>query len=128
MFNGRSNRDPRWGRNGEGGSEDGYLMGQLAQSWTSGFQAPRPSLLNSSQQLLQGIITLKHMAVNSLENTAPWTRHSFDANQTFGVDPFVLADYYFIPFKAAIRDGGARGVSGASSSLSVMLAGKIGRA
>ena len=87
-------------------------MGQLAQSWTSGFQAPRPSLLNSSQQLLQGIITLKHMAVNSLENTAPWTRHSFDANQTFGVDPFVLADYYFIPFKAAIRDGGARGVSG----------------
>ena len=34
------------------------------------------------------------MAVNSLENTAPFTRHSFDANQTYGVDNFVLADYY----------------------------------
>ena len=27
------NRDPRWGRNGEGGAEDPYLMGELAVSW-----------------------------------------------------------------------------------------------
>ena len=50
------------------------------------------------------------MAVNSLENTAPWTRHSFDANETFGVDNFVLADYYLRPFKSAIKGGGARGI------------------
>ena len=88
------NRDPRWGRNGEGGTEDAYAMGELAKAWTLGFQAPRPSLQNASRSLLQGVITLKHMAVNSLENTAPFTRHSFDANQTYGVDNFVLADYY----------------------------------
>lgn len=104
------NRDPRWGRNGEGGTEDAYAMGELAKAWTQGFQSPRPSLLNSSQNLLQGIITLKHMAVNSLENTFPWTRHNFDANASFGVDPFVLADYYFAPFEAAIAGGGARGI------------------
>jgi beta-glucosidase-like glycosyl hydrolase len=85
-------------------------MGELAKSWTLGFQAPRPSLLNSSVELLQGIITLKHMAVNSLENTAPWTRHSIDANEALGVDPYVLADYYLRPFKSAIRGADARGV------------------
>jgi len=26
------NRDPRWGRNGEGGTEDAYAMGQLAKA------------------------------------------------------------------------------------------------
>ena len=85
-------------------------MGELAREWTLGFQSARPSLLNSSRTLLQGIITLKHMAVNSLENTAPWTRHSFDANETFGIDNFVLADYYLRPFKSAIKGGGARGI------------------
>ena len=54
--------------------------------------------------------TLKHMAVNSVENTAPWTRHSIDANEKLGVDPYVLADYYLRPFKSAIRGGDARGV------------------
>lgn len=28
------NRDPRWGRNGEGGTEDAYAMGELAEAWT----------------------------------------------------------------------------------------------
>ena len=50
------------------------------------------------------------MAVNSLENTFPFTRHNFDANSSYGVDNFVLADYYLRPFKAAIARGGARGV------------------
>ena len=103
---------------------------------TLGFQAPRPSLVDSKRTLLQGIITLKHMAVNSLENTgafcplifgwlfgavfrlirgliwrtAPWTRHSVDANEALGVDPFVLSDYYLRPFKSAIKGGDARGV------------------
>ena len=93
-----------------GGTEDAYAMGELAKAWTIGFQSPRPSLLNASQELLQGIITLKHVAVNSLENTFPWTRHNFDANASFGVDPFVLADYYLVPFQSAIAGGGARGI------------------
>jgi hypothetical protein len=35
------NRDPRWGRNGEGGAEDPYLMGEIAAAWTEGFQGGR---------------------------------------------------------------------------------------
>ena len=49
-------------------------------------------------------------AANSLENTAPFDRHSFDANASFGVDKFVMADYYLRPFRAAIQGGGARGI------------------
>jgi beta-glucosidase-like glycosyl hydrolase len=108
------NRDPRWGRNGEGGTEDGYAMGELAAAWTKGFQAPRPvkgnRTGNSNRELLQGVITLKHMSVNSLENTEPFNRHNFDANRTYGVSPFVLADYYLKPFAAAIGQADARGV------------------
>jgi hypothetical protein len=93
---------------------NGVLIGELATAWTQGFQAPRPSLLlpppgggNGSSQmrkreLLQGVLTIKHMALNSIENTAPWTRHNFDANASFGVDDFVLADYYLKPF-ATVR-------------------------
>ena len=165
------NRDPRWGRNGEGGLEDAYAMGQLAQAWTKGFQSPRPALkirladirsrrrrekgfqsprpalgrsnygssnVNGSSNygssngssnggsaaaaaaaaaapepprtLLQGVMTLKHMAANSLENTEPFNRHTFDANATYGVDPFVMRDYYLRPFERAIRGADARGI------------------
>jgi beta-glucosidase-like glycosyl hydrolase len=118
------NRDPRWGRNGEGGLEDAYAMGQLAQAWTEGFQSPRPALGSSNgaaaaattaappkpRTLLQGVMTLKHMAANSLENTEPFNRHTFDANATYGVDPFVMRDYYLRPFERAIRGADARGI------------------
>ena len=85
-------------------------MGELAKSWTRGLQSPRPSLLNASRTLLQAVVTLKHFAVNSLENTSPWTRTTFDANASFGLSPFALADYYFKAFRAAIKDADARGV------------------
>ena len=103
-------RDPRWGRNGEGGTEDAYTMAELAKAWTHGLQSPRPSLLNSSRQLLQVVVTLKHFAVNTLENTAPYTRTDFDANATFGVSKFTLADYYLRAFRAAISEADARGI------------------
>mmetsp|Transcript_5670 Transcript_5670/g.10410 ORF Transcript_5670/g.10410 Transcript_5670/m.10410 type:complete len:235 (-) Transcript_5670:2095-2799(-) len=35
------NRDPRWGRNGEGGAEDPYLMANLAKAWTKGERSRR---------------------------------------------------------------------------------------
>lgn len=103
------NRDPRWGRNGEGGLEDAYAMGELAKAWTIGFQSPRPSKFDPSRQILQAVITIKHMVANSLENTAPYNRHNFDANSTYGVDPFVVSDFYLRPFKSAIQ-AGARGI------------------
>ena len=56
------------------------------------------------------VVTLKHFAVNTLENTAPYTRTNFDANATFGVSKFTLADYYLRAFKAAVSEADARGI------------------
>ena len=42
-------------------------MGELAASWTRGFQNGRGK--NETKGFLQGILTLKHYVANSLENT-----------------------------------------------------------
>ena len=70
-------RDPRWGRNGESGSEDPYALGEFASAWTQGFQQ------DDGVSPLAGIVTLKHWDANSLEgckndgcNGTHNTRHS----------------------------------------------------
>eukprot|EP00041_Stephanoeca_diplocostata_P027569 m.760704 g.760704 ORF g.760704 m.760704 type:complete len:805 (-) comp23202_c0_seq2:335-2749(-) len=94
------NRDPRWGRNGEGGAEDPYLMGQLGMAWTEGLQNGKDS------RYLQVAVTLKHYDANSLESSDGFTRHTVDAS----ISKYVLSDYYWKQFKAAIRDSNAKGV------------------
>ena len=87
-------------------------MREFAAAWTHGFQAPRASRLNgSSTQLLQGVVTLKHMAAYSLENSDGQRRGYDDVDATFGMSKFVLADYYPRPFRAGIVNAGARGAS-----------------
>jgi len=50
-------RDPRWGRNGESGSEDPYLTSQFSLGYTLGFQNGTAG--NSAGDFLRGIVTLK---------------------------------------------------------------------
>jgi beta-D-xylosidase 4 len=116
------NRDPRWGRNGEAGSEDPYLMGQYAVACVGGFQGGRPvergrpaaaptatATAEPVKPFLQGVATIKHMDANSLEGTSAhsqFNRHNFDAQ----VDNFTLADAYFPAFREAIKEAGALGV------------------
>jgi len=129
------NRDPRWGRNGEGGAEDPYLMGELAASWTDGFQTGRPE---ESKGYLQGVITLKHYVANTLDNTKVVAnvtvdgqhytagdivnRHTIDVT----VSNYMLQDY-LAAFRSAVKVG-ARGlmcsynsVDGIPTCLSPML-------
>ena len=95
------NRDQRWGRNGEGGSEDPYLMGELGVGWTEGLQN-NPA----EPRFTQVAVTLKHYDGNSLEDSAGFTRHTADANLT----NYLLADYYWVAFRAAITRADAKGV------------------
>ena len=129
------NRDPRWGRNGEGGAEDPYLMGELAASWTRGFQYGRA---NESVGYLQGVLTLKHYVANTLDNTkVPTTvdadgqhyeagstvsRHTVDVR----VSNYMLQEY-LAAFRSAVK-AGAKGlmcsynsVDGIPTCLSPML-------
>lgn len=100
------NRDPRWGRNGEGGTEDPYLMGVLGKSWTTGLQKGD----GREKRFIQVAVTLKHFDANSLEGGSVadkfFTRHNVSAN----ISKYLLADYYWPAFKASIRDADAKGV------------------
>ena len=104
-------RDPRWGRNGESGSEDPYLTSQFSLGYTLGFQNGTAADLPG--RFLRGIVTLKHWDANTLESSDGFTRHSFNAN----VSNFVLQDSYLPAFRTAIREGGARGIMCAYNSV-----------
>eukprot|EP00937_MAST-01D_sp_MAST-1D-sp2_P001941 g1941.t1 len=95
------NRDPRWGRNGEGGAEDPYLMQQVGVQWTRGLQENA-----DDPRYVQIAVTLKHFDANSLESSDGFSRHTVDAN----ISKHALADFYWPAFKGAIRDAGAKGV------------------
>lgn len=100
------NTDPRWGRNGEGGAEDPYLMGQLGAAWTTGVQVGD----GKDPDHIMVAVTLKHFDANSLEGGSigdkGLTRHTVDVNLT----KYLLADEYWPAFRTSIRDAGARGV------------------
>ena len=102
-------RDPRWGRNGEAGSEDPYLMSTFGLAYTLGFQNgtnEASQLKTAGSRFFQGIVTLKHWDANTLESSDGYTRHTFDSN----VSNFVLQDSYLPAFRAAVVEGGARGI------------------
>lgn len=100
------NRDPRWGRNAEGGTEDPFLMGQLAEAWTNGLQKGD----GREPRFTQVAVTLKHFDANSLDGGAKGerglTRNTVSAN----ISKYMLADYYWPAFKAGIRNADAKGV------------------
>ena len=88
-------RDPRWGRNEEGYSEDPYLTGQMSTAYGSGIQGPDPEHLLAAP-------TLKHfMAYNN------------EANRTSSssvVRPRVLREYDEKAFEPAIAANAVTGV------------------
>jgi beta-glucosidase-like glycosyl hydrolase len=106
------NRDPRWGRNGEGGTEDPFLMGSLGAAWSRGLQTGE----DASRMLVA--ITIKHFVANSVEGL--WTedgqswgtknatigRHTIDVNMS----KYSLQDTYWPAFRQAIAEGEAAGV------------------
>jgi|EP01046_Picozoa_sp_COSAG06_P031429 beta-glucosidase-like glycosyl hydrolase len=100
------NRDPRWGRNAEAGSECPFLTAAVGTAWTRGLQEGR----GEETRFTQIAVTLKHFDANSLEGQsagdAGLTRHTVDVN----VSKYLLRDYYWPAFRAAIKDAGAKGV------------------
>jgi len=88
-------RDPRWGRNEEGYSEDPYLTGQMSIAYGSGMEGDNPTYLQVAP-------TLKHyLAYNNEVNRA--TSDSI-------VPPQILHDYDQQAFEPAIAANAATGV------------------
>jgi beta-glucosidase-like glycosyl hydrolase len=101
-------RDPRWGRNGEGGTEDPYLNGRLGVAWTVGLQKGTREDEEDSDASPYVLVaaTLKHFDANSLESSGGFTRHTVDAQ----IPIQQLTDFYWPAFRAAIVEADAKGV------------------
>jgi beta-glucosidase len=88
-------RDPRWGRNEEGYSEDPYLTGRISTAYGKGIQGDDP-------RYLQAAPTLKHYLAYNNEADRTTSNSS--------VPPRILHDYDQKAFEPALRAGAANGV------------------
>jgi beta-glucosidase len=86
-------RDPRWGRTEESYGEDPYLNGTLAAAFVRGLQGDDPVYWRSAA-------LLKHFMANSNEDGRDRSSSNFDER--------LMREYYSVPFRMAIVDGGAR--------------------
>jgi beta-glucosidase len=86
-------RDPRWGRSEESYGEDPLLTGTLATSFVKGLQGDDPKYWRAAS-------LLKHFMANSNEDGRAGSSSNFDQR--------LLREYYSVPFRMGIMDGGAR--------------------
>jgi beta-glucosidase len=86
-------RDPRWGRNEECYGEDPFLNGTMAIAFVRGLQGEHPRYWRTAA-------LLKHFLANSNENERERSSSDFDER--------LLREYYSVPFRMAIQQGGAR--------------------
>lgn len=84
-------RDPRWGRSEESYGEDPFLVGTLATAFARGLQGPGKYWTTAS--------LLKHFLANSNEDGRDGSSSDFDTR--------LFHEYYAVPFRMAIEDGGA---------------------
>ncbi len=88
-------RDPRWGRNEEGYSEDPHLTGAISTAYGHGIQGDHPDYLQAAP-------TLKHYVAYNVEDS----RTTVDSI----VPPRILKDYDEAAFKPAVSANAATGV------------------
>ena len=86
-------RDPRWGRTEECYGEDPYLNGTMAKAFVRGLQGEHP-------RYWQAAALLKHFLANSNENGRGSSSSDFDER--------LFHEYYAVPFRMAVVEGGAR--------------------
>src|SRR5580704_3113282 len=85
-------RDPRWGRSEESYGEDPFLVGTMATAFTRGLQGDDPHVWLTSS-------LLKHFLANSNEDGRDGSSSNFDDR--------LFREYYSVPFRMAIQQGGA---------------------
>jgi beta-glucosidase len=94
-------RDPRWGRTEECYGEDPYFNGVMATAFVHGLQGDHPRYWRTAA-------LLKHFLANSNENHRERSSSDFDAE--------LFREYYSVPFRMAIQEGGARAYMAAYSA------------
>ena len=86
-------RDPRWGRTEESYGEDAFLAGELTEAFVKGLQGDHPKYWQTAS-------LMKHFLANSNEDGRTYTSSDFDSR--------LWREYYALPFKKGILEGGSR--------------------
>ena len=86
-------RDPRWGRTEECYGEDAYFNGAMVVAFTKGLQGNHPTYW-------QAAALMKHFLANSNENDRDKSTSNFDER--------LFHEYYSLPFRMGIIEGGSR--------------------
>ena len=86
-------RDPRWGRSEESYGEDPYLTGTMAVAFIKGLQGNDPKYWLTAS-------LMKHFLANSNEDGRDGSSSNFDER--------LLREYYSVPFRMGVMEGGAR--------------------
>jgi len=86
-------RDPRWGRTEECYGEDPFLNGTMAVAFVRGLQGDHPTYWRAAA-------LLKHFLANSNEDERETSSSDFDER--------LWREYYSVPFRMAIQQGGSR--------------------
>lgn len=95
-------RDPRWGRTMETYGEDPHLVGQCALAFIRGMQGDHPRYIKMAA-------TVKHFAVYGQETNRQGTNLNVSAR--------TLREYYLVPFRLTLAEGGASSVMTAFTGL-----------
>jgi beta-glucosidase len=94
-------RDPRWGRTEECYGEDPFFNGTMVVAFVKGLQGDNPHYWQTAS-------LLKHFLANSNEDGRDRSSSDFD-DQLF-------REYYSVPFRMGIEEGGARAFMAAYNS------------
>ncbi len=86
-------RDIRWGRTEESFGEDPFLAGTLAVAEVKGLQGDDPKYWRAAS-------LMKHFLANSNEPERAFSSSNFDQR--------LLHEYYEVPFRMGVMEGGAR--------------------
>ncbi|WP_324720317.1 glycoside hydrolase family 3 C-terminal domain-containing protein [Salinimicrobium sp. HB62] len=86
-------RDPRWGRTEESYGEDAFLAGELTVAFVKGLQGDHPKYWQTAS-------LMKHFLANSNEDGRTYTSSDFDDR--------LWREYYALPFKKGILEGGSK--------------------
>jgi beta-glucosidase len=86
-------RDPRWGRTEECYGEDPFFNGTMVVAFVKGLQGDNPRYWQTAS-------LLKHFLANSNEDGRDSSSSDFDEQ--------LFREYYSVPFRMGIEDGGAR--------------------
>jgi beta-glucosidase len=86
-------RDPRWGRTEESYGEDAFFNGTMTVAFVKGLQWDHSKYWQSAS-------LMKHFLANSNEDGRTYTSSDFDAR--------LWREYYSVPFRMGIVEGGSR--------------------